>query len=159
MADDVTLSVPDVLAASDSWKRVRPIRELHGEPTGMIRDFLAGELAAGGALLDWLRERQDHDERRTQLREFSRLLRGLIGTAVHRAHAADVTVEGSPAWHSFAWQVSQDWEHVRRQTLVIFAFDVWVVDDAFRFAAEVMQPGKLGGYGAGVWVGGEREGG
>lgn len=140
--------VPDVLANDGDLKPVRPPRESAGELASILRDLLAGELQAGQAALDWLKDRIEDPERKNQFFGLLRLLRLLFRAAMLRAERAHNQQRYLVRTNAdFAGRIARDWGQFCGKVTELFAFDLFEAEDAVRFVNEVVLPGKLEGYG------------
>lgn len=144
-SDGPVFYLPDPVHPERSARRVRPPREIGGMPADMVRDLLAGDLAAGQAVLDWLAERDDDGVRRHQFINLSNFVRELVCNAMHRASLADLEADREWAVSRYAAAAARDWNDFRRKVTKLFAWDLFSRDDALRFVAEVLCPGKLDG--------------
>ncbi len=161
--------LPDPLEEGE-YRHVAPLTERTAEPVAMIRDLLGGNLPAGFALRDWLRERGETDlDRRAQYGAFSKLLRVLVRVAMVRASTADLESAalrqtpqggqwGQPTYShsgSFAERVARDWGQFTAKVVELFVFDLYEVADCVRFVEQVLRPGQVGSTGEGEGEGGE----
>lgn len=144
--------IPDVLRRETDVVHVAPPRQAKSQLASMIRDLLSGSLASGQAALDWLKERSEYErDRGAQYAALSRLMRTLFRASLLRAAGADSETERlrTDAQERFAERIVRDWEGFCGKVTELFAFDLYVMDDAMRFVDQVMLPGKMSEFGEG----------
>lgn len=145
--------IPDVRGRDTDVVHVAPPREAKNALATMLRDLLGGSLASGQAALDWLRERAECEpERRVQYGGLLRLLRTLFRQAQLRAVKADSEQDRLrvDAQARYAELIGNDWQKFCTQVVVLFAFDLYVMDDAMRFVDQVLLPGRMSEFGEGA---------
>lgn len=146
MDEPLKFVLPRVLGSNDDTICVAPPKPRPTELGTIVTDLLGGELTAGIAVADWLKERLDDPERRNQYFAFVRLMRCLCVDSVQVAMRYDVPANWAMNRASMANRISREWETFCLKVRELFAFDLFEQGDLLRFVAEVMLPGKLGGY-------------